>query len=233
MEITSRIHGIDFEGRVWAYACFERDRVTLIDTGIAERIDTAVQSIQMIGRTAEDVRQIILTHCHKDHTGLVAELKRRSGAIAYAHALDAPVIRGDMEIADPLLTDSERRILEQVSAGMPDAEPAGIDQELSDGDEIEISGENARVIHLPGHTPGSIGIFMPKSRAFFTGDAVASLSGRALVGYFNIDPAQARRSFASLADLEFEIACFGHGPPLLKNASLAFRREIERLSGNS
>jgi len=120
--------------------------------------------------------------------------------------------------------------MEQVSAGMPDAEPAGVDQELHDGDEIEIAGETARVLHLPGHTPGSIGIFMPKSRVLFTGDAAASLSGQPVVGYFNIDPARASRSFASLAELDFEIACFGHGPPLLKGASLAFRREAGRLS---
>ena len=119
--------------------------------------------------------------------------------------------------------------MEQVSAGMPDAEPADVDQEVS-GDEIEIAGENARVVHLPGHTPGSIGVFMPKSRVLFTGDASASLSRRPVLGYFNIDPTQARRSFARLADLNFEIACFGHGPPLLRAASFAFRREAERLA---
>jgi len=230
VEITSQIHGIDFQGRVWAYACLEGDRITLIDAGIADRVDTALESFRTTGRTVNDVRQIILTHCHKDHTGLVAEMKRRSGAIALAHALDAPMIGGREEVAGPFLTDSERRVMEQISAGMPDSDPADVDQELSDGDEIEIAGENARVVHLPGHTPGSIGVFMPKSRILFTGDAAASLSGRPVPGYFNIEPAQARRSFASLTDLDFEIACFGHGPPLLKDASLAFRREAERLA---
>jgi hypothetical protein len=41
---------------------------------------------------------------------------------------------------------------------------------------------------------------------------------------------EARRSFGTLADLDFEIACFGHGPPLLKAASVAFRREMEQVS---
>ena len=140
------------------------------------------------------------------------------------------MIRGQEQLADPLLTDSERRIMEQISADMPDAEAVDVDQELRDGDEIEIADENARVVHLPGHTPGSIGVFMPKSRVLFTGDAAASVSGQSVVGYFNIDPTRARGSFARLADLDFEIACFGHGPPLLKDASLAFRREAERLS---
>jgi glyoxylase-like metal-dependent hydrolase (beta-lactamase superfamily II) len=230
VEITPQIHGIDFQGRVWAYACLERDRITLIDSGVADRVDTALEGIRTTGRTAEDVRQIVLTHCHKDHTGLVAEMKRRSGATAIAHGLDAPVIRKWEAVDDPVLTDGERRVMEQISGSMPDAEPAGVDQELSDGDEIEIAGENARVIQIPGHTPGSIGIFMPKSRILFTGDAAASLSGKPVVGYFNIDPPQARRSFARLADLDFKIACFGHGPPLLKDASFAFRREAERLA---
>jgi glyoxylase-like metal-dependent hydrolase (beta-lactamase superfamily II) len=120
--------------------------------------------------------------------------------------------------------------MEQISVGMPDAEPADVDREVSDRDEIEIAGENARVVHLPGHTPGSIGISMPKSRVLFTGDASATLSGQPVLGHFNIDPTQARRSFARLSDLDFEIACFGHGPPHLKDASFAFRREAERLA---
>jgi len=94
VEITPQIHGIDFQGRVLAYACLERDRITLIDSGVADRVDTALESIRTTGRAAGDVGQIILTHCHKDHAGLVAEMKRRSGATAIAHALDAPVIRG-------------------------------------------------------------------------------------------------------------------------------------------
>jgi len=46
VEITPQIHGIDFQGRVWAYACLERDRITLIDSGVADRVDTALKSIR-------------------------------------------------------------------------------------------------------------------------------------------------------------------------------------------
>ena len=230
MEITPEIRGVDFQGRVWAYLVLEKDRASMIDTGIGGNLQVMLDGMRAEERQAGDLRQIVATHCHQDHTGLLAELRSLSGALVLAHRRDAPVIRGEQEAGAPELTGPERQIFEHITTGIPDAAPAVVDRELEDGDEIEIGGESARVVHLPGHTPGSIGVFMPRRRALFTGDAVASLSERPVLGFFNIDPDEARRSFARLAELDFEIACFGHGRPLLKDAALALRREAERLA---
>ena len=233
MEITPEIRGIDFQGRVWAYLVLEKDRASMIDTGIGGNLQVVLDGMSAAKRGARDLRQIVATHCHQDDTGLLAELRRISGATVLAHTRDAAVIRGQAEVGAPQLTEPERQIFEQVTKGMPAAEPVSVDRELEDGDVVEIGGEYARVVHLPGHTPGSIGVFMPRRRVLFTGDAVASLAGRPVLGFFNVDPDVARRSFARLAELDFETACFGHGPPLLKDAALALRREAERLAGGS
>ena len=55
--------------------------------------------------------------------------------------------------------------------------------------------------------------------------------GQLIAGVFNVDPAQAHQSSAKLTELDFEVACFGHGRPLGLDASLAFRRAAERLGG--
>ncbi len=230
MEIAPGISGIDFQGRVWAYVVAESDTCTLIDTGIGGELNVIIDGLGEAEYRPQQVRQIILTHCHKDHAGLAAELKRVTDAALLAHSLDTPMVEGDTDVADPQLSGREKAIVEQLSGSIPDAEPAEVDAELEDGDEIEIGGEGAKVIHLPGHTPGSIGLFLPATRVLFTGDAAASLSGRPVTGFFNIEPDEARRSFAKLSEVEFEMACFGHGAPLLKRASLAFRREAERLA---
>jgi hypothetical protein len=54
--------------------------------------------------------------------------------------------------------------------------------------------------------------------------------GNVIVGVFNVDTQETKRSFAKLAALDFEVACFGHGKPMDRDASLAVRRVAERLA---
>jgi glyoxylase-like metal-dependent hydrolase (beta-lactamase superfamily II) len=98
-----------------------------------------------------------------------------------------------------------------------------VDVELDDGDELDVAG-GARVVALPGHTPGSIALHLPESRVLFTGDAVARLAdGEVILGVFNADRAQALASLRRVAELDAAVACFGHGEPLTADAALALR----------
>jgi glyoxylase-like metal-dependent hydrolase (beta-lactamase superfamily II) len=145
-----------------------------------------------------------------------------------AHAADAEVIRGNAEAPPPVLSAQEKVLFDELAAGMPPAPPAVVHSELADGEEIDFGG-GARVVHVPGHTPGSIAIHLPSRGLLFTGDAAASLGRRLIVGVFNADPDAARRSFVTLAALAPEAACFGHGPPKTAGAAEAFRALAERL----
>jgi glyoxylase-like metal-dependent hydrolase (beta-lactamase superfamily II) len=228
VEIYPGLTAIDFDGRVWAYLYEEAGSLALIDTGISGRVQLVLDAIAAARRKPEDLRSVVLTHCHKDHAGTLAELQRMTGARALVHSLDAPVVRGEAEAGAPVLSAPEQAIFNVVAADIPDSEPAAVHHELEDGDEIDIGG-GARIIHLPGHTPGSIAVYLPLTRTLFTGDAVASIDGRLIPGVFNVDPVQARESLQRLAAIDFDIACFGHGPPLARDASVAFRRLVERL----
>lgn len=105
--------------------------------------------------------------------------------------------------------------------------PVRVDRPLEDGDVLEF-GDGARVVAAPGHTPGSIGIFLPEHGVLFTGDTVAcSPAGNVVLGVFNIDPAQAAASFARLAALETGIVCFGHGEPVTANAARRLREAAD------
>jgi glyoxylase-like metal-dependent hydrolase (beta-lactamase superfamily II) len=229
MEVVAGVHAIDF-GAVWAYLYEERDRLTLIDAGIAGRADDVLEAVESLGRKPADLRQIVVTHYHADHFGAAAALIERTGAVLLAHALDAPVVRGDAPEPLPVLSDGERPYYQQAIATTPPAPRCVVDRELQDGDEIDLDG-GARVIHVPGHTAGSIAVYVPARRLLFSGDAAARLpDGTLLHGVFNVDPAQTRASFAKLAQLDIEVACFGHGAPLDKDASYAFRRLAEKLA---
>ena len=231
MEIIPGVHLIEQMGIGQAYLYQEADRLTLIDTGLAGDAERIFSAIEVIGRRPNDLRQIVITHCHADHVGSLAEVAERSGAQVLVHALDAPVVRGLRPAPEPLISDAERPMYEQAVRLTPTASPppAPVDRELKDGDEVDVDG-GARVVQVPGHTPGSIALYLPGRRVLFAGDAAArDPDDELLVGVFNVDPAQARQSFRRLAELDFEVACFGHGRPLDREASLAFRRAAARL----
>jgi len=211
-----------------AYLYQEHDRLTLIDTGLAGEARYILDAIAALGRRPVDLDQIVISHCHADHTGSLAKLVERTDAQVLVHALDAPVVRGEEQVLEAQISEAERPFFEQITPTVPPAPPARVDRELQDGDEVDVGGP-ARVVHVPGHTPGSIALFVPSRRALFTGNTVASIEGKPILGPFNVDPAQAARSLARLAELDFEVACFGHGPALARDASTALRQLAERL----
>ena len=228
MEVLPGVFAIDFRGRVWAYLVRDGNGFTLIDSGIAGDVDTVREAMREAGGELADIRQIVLTHYHSDHAGTAGPLQRVTKATTMAHAADAEVIRGNAEQLAPVLSAQEKLLFDDVAGDIPPAPPAEVHRELADGDTIEI-GEAARVIHVPGHTPGSIAIHLPSRGLLFTGDAAASLGTRLIVGVFNADPDAARRSFVKLAVVAPSAACFGHGPAMTEGAAEAFRALAERL----
>jgi glyoxylase-like metal-dependent hydrolase (beta-lactamase superfamily II) len=145
------------------------------------------------------------------------------------HALDAPVLRGERAPAGPSGGGLWKLVYPFVARGAKPPKPSRVDRELADGDEIELDG-GARIVHTPGHTPGSIAVYVPSRRLLFAGDAAANLFGlRPPIGMFTEDHIEARASIRKLAQLDFDVVCFGHGKPLDKDASRAFRRLAEKL----
>lgn len=65
---------------------------------------------------------------------------------------------------------------------LPDAPPVRVDRDLSDGEVLDFG---ARVVHIPGHTDGSIALHLPEHGVLFTGDTVANVDDRTILGVFN------------------------------------------------
>ena len=110
--------------------------------------DEVERILSMLGRYKLRVVAIVSTHAHIDHVGGLAKLHQYTGAPVMMHSEDLPLYHG-MDVQAAFL-------------GMATPELTEVDQLLKDGDVLPWGALAAGVIHTPGHTPGSVSLFMPK-----------------------------------------------------------------------
>ncbi|GLY65898.1 MBL fold metallo-hydrolase [Amycolatopsis taiwanensis] len=228
MELSPNLHRLRVEG-FQLYLWHDADRLTLIDAGPPGSAAAIAEAIRGLGFSLDKVTSIVLTHFHIDHAGSAAELRELSGAEVLAHAGDVPFLQGKAP-PRPVLEDWERPLFEQVTAESPDIAPpwpTPVDRALTGGEVLDF-GDGARVLSVPGHTDGSIAVHLPKHRALFTGDTIANVN-RVMLGTFNLDKGKTIESMRSLAELEVDLACFGHGDPIVSGAGERLREAAATL----
>jgi glyoxylase-like metal-dependent hydrolase (beta-lactamase superfamily II) len=198
--------------------------LALIDTGFPKGSEKIFAAMRQLGRAPGDLRHIILTHAHFDHIGSLAAIARETGARTYMHQLDAPIAErgaGFRPLKQPAPGLLPSLLFKVFARRNPTVEPCRIDQTITDGEVLPIAG-GLKVIHVPGHCAGQIALLWASQRVLFTGDACTNIFGLGPpIGYE--DQAEGERSQRKLTGLDFEIACFGHGPPLLHDAATKFR----------
>jgi glyoxylase-like metal-dependent hydrolase (beta-lactamase superfamily II) len=216
-ELRPNLHRLTV-GPFQAYLWRDADGITLIDSGAVGSGTEIASLLGELGIAAGDVDRLVLTHFHEDHAGAAAEVAAWGSVEVFAGAEDAPIIRGEVEPPAPnLRSDAERALAAKIGADLPKAPPCRVDRELSDGVVLDVAG-GAQVIAGPGHTEGSIGLFLTEPRVLFTGDTIANFEGQVLLGPFNLDTDRAIESLRLLAGFDADVACFGHGDPLVGNA---------------
>ena len=110
--------------------------------------DEVTRILELLGRHKLTVKAIVSTHAHIDHVGGLSKLRQYTGAPILMHRDDLPLYQG-MEVQAAFL-------------GVATPEITDVDQLLKEGDALNWGSFQANVIHTPGHTPGSVCLYLPK-----------------------------------------------------------------------
>lgn len=203
--------------------------LTLIDAGNKEELANIRGMFDHAGHSLDQLNRIILTHCHTDHVGSLAALRQATTTQVLAHEAEAPFITQEAPPPSPR-TGILARLLHTFVEPLFRPEPCSVDQTLKHGDAIE--GAGLTVIHVPGHSPGSICLYHSETRALFTGDAIINMFGklRGPVKPFCWDVQEAHRSLAKLAELDVETIYFSHGVAIQEGANEKIRSLVKTLN---
>jgi hydroxyacylglutathione hydrolase len=233
MEIIQGIHQIE-AGKTADFGfyanCFliEQDGLILIDTGLSENKEKILSYITgNIHLDPRDIHTIILTHYHQDHTGNIIELQQITGAKIAIHLADAKLLSDQIKQnfqQKEFKSEEEISNKEKFLNFTPDIL-------LNDGEIIS----GMQCIHVPGHTPGNIAVLDSKRKILFCGDTIFGIDGKVgipqgiqermkTMGTLNT----ARESMNKLSTLDYNALLFGHGDPILENASDAVIEFINR-----
>ena len=161
---------------------FKGGKITLIDTGMKQTSDILKKALREHGIRFSDIEKIIITHGHIDHYGAAKKIVEAGRAKVTAHAEDILSIEKGMEVS----LSRYRNFLRLMGVPLPIgillglfffmfknmADNCRVDIVMRDGDEIELGKYSARIIDTPGHSKGSVCVFLEKERILFCGDTI-------------------------------------------------------------
>lgn len=176
----------------------------LVDAGFTPLCHENIQAeLDSMGSKWDDIKMIIITHAHGDHINNLVKVK-------------------ELTNAEVVIGEGDEDALE---------ERTGVRAEivLAQGDVIGACG-NIEIIHVPGHSPGNLSLYMPKYKAIIAGDTIFGDNEGTLEAppkKYCTDVDQAAKNLAILAEYDFDVLLLSHGKNTYEGAKEKVLKLIE------
>ena len=201
MQVTKEIFqvggsGLSAPGDAAVYLIKIGSEAALVDSGTGQATGKIMENVKKAGIGTDEIRYLLITHCHFDHTGGAKEIKELTGCEAVAHELEAPFL----EQADQVVTAAK-----WYGAML---EPFTVEKKIRGArEELVLGGRKIQAIHIPGHSPGSMAYVMESEgmKVLFGQDVHGPLDPSLLS-----DKELYLQSLRLLISLEADILCEGH-----------------------
>jgi len=161
---------------------FKGREITLIDTGTLQSAPVLEKALAEHQLGFSDIKKIIITHGHPEHYGAADQIAKAGRAKVIAHREDQKSIENGMDVSSkrykdyllltgiPLYVGVMLKMLSVLFRHM--AENCRVAMTVQEGDRIPLGRYEATIIETPGHTKGSIGLFLEKEKMLFCGDTL-------------------------------------------------------------
>jgi len=219
MEIAPGVHAIRLLS-VYAFL-IDEPQLTLIDAGLIGSAGRVRRYAERMGRSLNDLARIICTHAHPDHIGGVRELAGERDVEVLMHPADLAGLK--VTLRDAVANRNRSQLIAYFTRHPREATP------IEDGQLLPILG-GLRVLHTPGHTPGSVCLYAERHRLLFVGDNLQVIRRKVTFAssVFSDDMPLARASVARMAELDVQTIVFSHYPPLRDGANDVLRALADR-----
>jgi hydroxyacylglutathione hydrolase len=223
-------------GMINCYLVIGRKKHVLVDTGVPHSEKKILRQLEANGISKEDIGLIIITHGHIDHFGSANELKKILKAPILMHELDKKALETGKSLQETL--KANHKIWNYVlkpKLQNDSASPCEADILLKEAQEYDLAdyGIHGKVIHTPGHTPGSLSLVLDDGHAIImdlasSGILLGGIAFHTRMKHppFHDDKKQVARSIAKVLSMKTHTFHLGHGNPVSKESLLYYSQNF-------
>lgn len=184
--------------------------LSLIDAGVIGKGNYKIQSLQKEGIELSSIKRIIMTHTHLDHIGCLSEIQKQiPSAELWAHQLEADLLEQGEERAVYGM-DMFRTLCQLQFRLKPGAFKFQVNRKLQGGETLDLGDSAWEVIHIPGHSMGSIGLYQRPMKILIPGDVIYADYAIGRFDLYGANASELMKSLMRLAELEVDILLPGH-----------------------
>jgi hydroxyacylglutathione hydrolase len=198
------------DSHVYIIGKTESKDLSMIDTGLVGKGGYKIASLKKLGIDIKDIKRIIMTHTHLDHIGCLSEvLKQMPWSELWVHTSEAVQLEnGDERTVYGM---EMFRNMCQAQYNLKDGVfKFRVQKKLNGGERLEIGGMIWDVLHIPGHSAGSIALHNKTDKILIPGDVVYADYAIGRFDLFGADPLKHRESLFRLAELDVNVLLPGH-----------------------